>query len=187
MTLTLSNFPHTIKTPRLELCVIAPTSENAEMIFNIIEQNRDFLIAWQGDLEYLHNMEDVRQRLEYRYNQIAANAGILFGIYKDNNFIGRIRFFINADNNCEIGFWLIESENGRGFMCEALSALETELFKFGFDKIVLDIDDGNVKSENVAKQCGYKLEKRLPMASWARAVGKCDSLIYVKHLGDNNV
>ena len=183
MTLPLSNFPHTIKTPRLVLRVIVPTSENAEMIFNIIEQNRDFLTAWQGDLEYLRNMEDVRQRLEYRYNQIGANAGILFGIYKDDNLIGRIRFFINEDNSCEIGFWLIESENGHGFMGEALSALETELFKFGFDKIVLDIDDGNVKSENIAKQGGYKFEKRLPMASWARAVGKCDSLIYIKTAG----
>lgn len=181
MTLSLSNFPHTIKTPRLVLRVIAPTLENAEMIFDIIEQNRQFLEAWQGDLEYLHNMEDVRQRLEYRYNQISDNVGILFGIYKDDNLIGRIRFFINADNNCEIGFWLIESENGHGFMGEALSALETELFKFGFDKIVLDIDDGNVKSENVAKRCGYKFEKRLPMASWAHAVGKCDSLIYTKN------
>ena len=66
-------------------------------------------------------------------------------------------------------------------MSEALQALETELFKFGFSKITLDIDNGNTHSENLAKRNKYKLEKVLPMASWAKCVGKCDSLIYVKH------
>ena len=67
-----------------------------------------------------------------------------------------------------------------GYMSEALTALENELFAFGFDKITLDIDDGNTMSENVAKRNGYTLVKRLPMASWAKCVGKCDSLIYEK-------
>ena len=118
---------------------------------------------------------------------MSKDIGILFGIYKDDSLIGRIRFYYDADNGWEIGYWLIESETGNGFITEALTALEIELFKFGVDKITLDIDSGNEKSENIARRNGYKLEKRLPMASWARAVGKCDSLIYVKHLGNSNV
>lgn len=65
-------------------------------------------------------------------------------------------------------------------MSEALSALETELFKFGFNKITLYIDNGNTHSENLAKRNGYTLDKKLPMAPWAKCVGKFDSLIYVK-------
>ncbi len=177
----LSIFPQTIKTPRLVLRVVAPTPENAEMIFRIIEQNREYLTAWQGHIEYLRTVDDVKQNLEFRHNQIEKNEGILFGIYKNDELIGRIRFFDIKDNGCEIGYWLIKSANGHGYMTEALSALETELFKFGFDKIILDVDAGNTPSENVAKRNGYKLEKRLPMASWAKCVGKCDSLIYVKN------
>ena len=177
----LSIFPQTIKTPRLVLRVVTPTPENAEMIFRIIEQNREYLEAWQGHFEYLRNVNEVRQKLEQRYAQIANNEGVLFGIYKNDELIGRIRFFDIKDNGCEIGYWLIKSANGHGYMSEALSALETELFKFGFDKIILDVDAGNTPSENVAKRNGYKLEKRLPMASWAKCVGKCDSLIYVKN------
>lgn len=176
----LSNFPQTIKTKRLVLRVVAPTAENTTQFFNAVEQNREYLTAWQGHIEYLRTVDDVMQNLEYRYNQIEKNEGILFGIYRNNNFIGRIRFFINCDGNCEIGFWLIKSATGHGYMTEALSALETELFEFGFDKIILDVDAGNTPSENVAKRNGYKLEKRLPMASWAKCVGKCDSLIYAK-------
>lgn len=176
----LSHFPQIIETPRLVLKVILPTNANSEAMLNIIEQNRDYLEAWQGHFGALHTVEEVRKKLEHRYSQIANNEGILFGIYKDNNLIGRIRFFDVHDNGCEIGYWLIQSENGHGYMSEALSALETELFKFGFDKITLDIDNGNTPSEKLAKRNGYKLVKRLPMASYAKCVGKCDSLIYVK-------
>ncbi len=176
----LASFPQTIKTPKLVLRVILPTTENAERIFNIIEQNRDYLEAWQGHFGALHTVEDVKKKLEHRYEQIANNEGVLFGIYKGDDLIGRIRFFDVHDNACEVGYWLIKSANGHGYMSETLSALETELFKFGFDKIILDIDDGNSKSENIAKRNGYKLVKRLPMASWAKCVGKCDSLIYEK-------
>lgn len=177
---SLAAFPQTIDTPRLVLRVVLPTQANAEEIFNIIERNRTYLEVWQGHFEYLRNVNEVRQKLEQRYAQIANNKGILFGIYKNDELIGRIRFFNIQDNGCEIGYWLIKSANGHGYMSEALSALETELFKFGFNKITLDIDNGNIHSENLAKRNGYTLDKRLPMASWAKCVGKCDSLIYVK-------
>ncbi len=177
----LSQFPQTIETPRLVLRVVLPTQANAETFFNIIEQNRDYLEAWQGHFGALHTVEDVKKKLEHRYSQIASNEGILFGIYKDDNLIGRIRFFNVKDKSCEIGYWLVKKENGHGFMSEALTALESELFKFDFQKIIMDIDAGNIPSENIAKRNGYKLEKRLPMASWAKCVGKCDSLIYAKN------
>lgn len=177
----LSQFPQTINTSRLVLKIILPTQENAKLGLDIIEQNRDYLEAWQGHFGALRTVEDVKEKLAHRYEQITNNEGVLFGIYKDNKLIGRIRFFDVRDKCCEIGYWLIQSENGHGYMSEALSALETELFKFGFDKITLDIDDGNVMSENVAKRNGYKLVKRLPMESYAKCVGKCDSLIYEKN------
>lgn len=177
----LSHFPQTIKTSRLVLKVVLPTNTNSKAILNIIEQNRDYLEAWQGHFGALRTVEDVRKKLEHRYSQIANNEGVLFGIYKDNSLIGRIRFFGVHDNGCEIGYWLIKSANGHGYMSEALTALETELFNFGFNKITLDVDNGNTPSENIAKRNAYKLVKRLPMASYAKCVGKCDSLIYTKY------
>ncbi len=174
-------FRQNLKTPRLELRVLEPTPENAQQIFDIIEQNRDYLMDWQGHFGELKTIDDVLEYLNKRSNQINTNEGVCFYIYHNDNIIGRIRFFNVKDNSCEIGYWLIKSANGHGYMSEALSALEFELFKFGFQKIILDIDAGNIPSENIAKRNGYKLEKRLPMASWAKRVGKCDSLIYVKN------
>ena len=94
MAMLLSQFPKNIKTPRLMLRAVEPTQKNAEIIFDIIEKNRDYLEAWQGHFEYLRNVEDVLRQLEYRYAQIAKNEGVMFGIYKNNNLIGRIRFLM---------------------------------------------------------------------------------------------
>lgn len=176
----LTEFPQTIKTPRLVLRVVAPTAENAKILLNIINQNRDYLMDWQAHFGELKTVEDVVAYLNKRANQIQTNQGMCFYIYQNDNIIGRIRFFNIQDNGCEIGYWLIKSANGHGYMSEALSALESELFKFGFTKITLDIDNGNIHSENLAKRNGYTLDKRLPMASWAKCIGKCDSLIYIK-------
>lgn len=177
---TLSQFPKTIKTPRLVLRVIAATRENAERLFDIIEQNRDFLEAWQGHFEYIHNADDVLDFIGRRAKQIEDNTGMCFYIYRGAEIIGRIRFSVTAPGECEIGCWLVESATGNGYMAESLGALESELFKFGFNKIIIDVDAGNTPSENVARRAGYVLERRLPMESWAKCVGKCDSLIFVK-------
>ena len=177
---SLSLFPKIIKTKRLELRTIDADEQNAKVLLDIINTNRDYLEAWQGHFGALHSVEDIMKKLQHRTQQITNNEGVLFGIYNNNNLIGRIRFFNIKDNSCEIGYWLIKSANGFGYMSEALSGLEQELFKFGFDKIKLDIDNGNTHSENLAKRNNYKLNQVLPMASYAKCVGKCDSLIYIK-------
>ena len=177
---SLLKFPTQIQTKNLLLKTIEPTPENSKILFAIIESNRDYLESFQGHFEYIKNINDVLKNLEFRYQQIQKNEGILFGIYKQNKIIGRIRFFNIHDKSCEIGFWLIKKETGHGFMTESLSALEQELFQFGFNKIVLDIDNGNTNSENLAIRNNYILERKLKGASWAKQVGKCDSLIYIK-------
>lgn len=176
----LSFFPKIIKTNRLELKTIDANEQNAKVLLDIINANRDYLEAWQGHFGELHTIESVIKKLEHRNHQTENDEGVLFGIYKDNNLIGRIRFFNIKDKGCEIGYWLIKSANGFGFMSEALSGLETELFKFGFDKIILEIDDGNVPSTNLAKRNNYKLNQVLPMAGYAKCVGKCDCFVYIK-------
>ena len=176
----LSQFPQTIKTPRVSLRVIAATPENAQRIFKIVAENREFLTAWIERLDYVRNADDVLNYLNKREAQIKSDEGVCFYIFVGDEIVGWIRFGVTAYKECEIGYWLVESATGYGYMGEALAALESELFKFGFEKIIIDVDAGNTPSENVARRAGYALEKRLPMNSWAKCVGKCDSLIFVK-------
>ena len=77
----LSIFPQTIKTSRLVLRVILPTKENAAKILNIIEQNRDYFMEWQGHFGELKTIDDVVAYLTKRANQIKDNQGMCFYIY----------------------------------------------------------------------------------------------------------
>ena len=60
--------------------------------------------------------------------------------------------------------------------------LQDKLFMDGYDRgcrIKKSIDELRNAGINFFDN-GYKLEKILPMASWAKCVGKCDSLIFTK-------
>ena len=80
----LSNFPQTIKTSRLVLRVVLPTKENAAKILNIIEQNRDYFMEWQGHFGELKTIDDVVAYLTKRANQIKTNQGVCFYIYNND-------------------------------------------------------------------------------------------------------
>ncbi|HNY25313.1 MAG TPA: GNAT family protein [Alphaproteobacteria bacterium] len=179
----LSNFPEIIKTERLELRRIEPSQKNAQMIFDVIDASRESLEQWQGFIEYIKNPDDMLKQLQKRDEQWNNKTGFCFGIFKNDRFIGRIRFFnINPWDvaSCEIGYWLSDSETGHGFMTEALKALEKQIFELGFNRIQMEIDSDNIKSENIAKKNNYVLEGITRQSSYAKCCGVCDTLIYSK-------
>ncbi len=181
--INLSDFPEYIKTDRIDLRRIKLSKENANMIFNIIDASRENLEKWQGFIEYIKTPDDMLKQLQKRDEQWNNKTGFCFGIFKNDKFIGRIRFFnINPGEiaSCEIGYWLSDSDTGHGFMTEALQALEKQLFGIGFNRIQMEIDSGNIKSENIAKKNNYVLEGRTRQSSWAKCCGVCDTLIYSK-------
>ncbi|MBO7644846.1 MAG: hypothetical protein J6S57_00915 [Alphaproteobacteria bacterium] len=71
----ISKFPQIIKSTRLDLRVLLPTKENATTLLNIINQNRDYLMEWQGHFGELKTVDDVVAYLTKRTNQIKTNQG----------------------------------------------------------------------------------------------------------------
>ena len=99
----ISIFPQTIKSARLVLRVLPPTKENATILLDIINKNRDYFMDWQAHFGELKTVDDVVAYLTKRENQIKTNSGVCFYIFHNDNIIGRIRFFGIQDNACEIG------------------------------------------------------------------------------------
>jgi RimJ/RimL family protein N-acetyltransferase len=79
---------------------------------------------------------------------------------KDGQFIGASDFH-SVDyslHSAEIGYWLDKKQVGKGYITEAVKALENEFFNRGFNRLVIMMDTENTASENVAIRCGYTKE-----------------------------
>ena len=64
----------------------------------------------------------------------------------------------------EIGYWLRTSQNGNGYMTEAVEALTRFAFEtLNLARLVIRADERNTKSRRVAERSGYALES---IAQW---------------------
>lgn len=117
---SLSEFAETILTPRLELCTLDANGDNAQMIYNAMDGSRDYIEAFQGFLEYIKSPDDVMALLQKHIQQRATDEAVCYGIFHDNEFIGRIRFNrMDTDSGC-VGYWQTKQASGNGYMSEAL-------------------------------------------------------------------
>jgi RimJ/RimL family protein N-acetyltransferase len=61
----------------------------------------------------------------------------------------------------EIGYWLREGEEGKGYMREAVRAQVRLAFALGIERLQLLCDARNLRSASVAEACGFRLEALL--------------------------
>jgi [ribosomal protein S5]-alanine N-acetyltransferase len=69
---------------------------------------------------------------------------------------GMVTVWINAENEAEVGYWLLAAARGRGIARRAVRLLCTWSFdECRLDRLQLATLPGNVASETVAKACGF--------------------------------
>ena len=62
---------------------------------------------------------------------------------------------------CELGYWILGDFEGRGYMSEAIIALESVLFELGFQCLEIRCDALNQRSAKLPQRLGYTLEATL--------------------------
>ena len=80
---------------------------------------------------------------------------------ESKNIVGAIGLIIRDKEVpfFEIGYWIKTSETGKGFISEALSALENHAFSnLKARRIEIRAAETNLKSRSVAERAGYKLD-----------------------------
>ena len=134
--------------------------ETAKKIYASIDKCRDTFLPWLGWVKTTNSFNDTLKFLESVDNDWKNNSQFVYEIYKDDIFIGLISI-INvafAHKRAEIGYWLDTSYTGNGYVSEALSLIEEEMFNNDFNRLVIHTDVLNLRSANVAVRAGYKLE-----------------------------
>lgn len=112
-----------------------------------IDRNRKFLreyLLWvdkTNSLEDCHNASDLFIDLWNKKENFAYSIVLK----ETNKAIGSIDIHnINLKNNCaDIGYWLAEEYNGKGFMSKAVKMIEKEAFARGMHRLTICVQAGN--------------------------------------------
>ena len=139
------------------LKVVEP--EDAEPIFNAIDNEREYLKEWLPFVEETHDIAYTKTFIEHT---IAADSSDLtFTIFYKNQFIGIIGLKDTDMGNrkTEIGYWLSEKFQHKGIITRSCKALIEYAFKdMNLHRIQLKAATKNFKSQAVANRLGFTLE-----------------------------
>ena len=158
--------------PRITLMHLEPSLDNAKLLHEVLFKNKKHLLPW---LSWARNIENTLQSVmdshvylimcDKKWENATAYEYV---IVLDDKIIGSCSA-INADTKnkkAELGFWLAYDYRGNGYVTESVHVLEQELFKNGFNKIIIHNDVLNKNSVNVAIKAGYELEGVLKQDRW---------------------
>lgn len=148
-----------------------PTPELAKEIFEKVDLSRNTLREW---LSWVDDTKSPKDRYSWLLNGAQKNwengegYAYLIRDKKTSSLLGVIDLldYNKKHKSAEIGYWLSNDAVGYGYMSEAIKALESTAFKKGLNRITIRTDTQNVRSDNVAQNCGYHLEGTLRSSRW---------------------
>jgi ribosomal-protein-serine acetyltransferase len=133
----------------------------AEEIFALVEHNRRRLRPWLPWVEATEGPENVRHFIRSALTQFAENNGFHAGMWHQGRYAGAVGFHkIDWTNRkVEMGYWIGEEFEGRGFVvasCRALIGYAFAVWKL--NRVEIHCAAGNVRSNRVPQRLGFRLD-----------------------------
>ena len=142
----------------LRLRPLEPT--DADDLYALIEANRVYLsefMPWASGQTFAHT----RAHIDYSLQRQAANNGFDCVILRDGRPIGGIGYHSVSwhHRSTSIGYWLAESEQGRGTMTRAVRALVDHAFAvWDLNRVEIAAAVDNHRSRALARRLGFTEE-----------------------------
>jgi ribosomal-protein-serine acetyltransferase len=133
----------------------------AEIIFNTIERDRQYLREWLPFIDSTTVIADTEAFIKSLLLQNQLKRDEVFAIWYHEEFAGLIGFkdtdWIN--HKTEIGYWLAQPMQGKGIMTACVSFLVRFSFrKMGINRVQIKIAKGNIKSEAIPVRLDFNYE-----------------------------
>ena len=173
--------PESIRTERLVL--MRRSHEHDDDMFQAIDESRREIGEYLFWVDRQKTIDDIKRATDKFMDEWETDKEWAYDIYRveDNCFLGCVGphniNFLNQ--SAEFGYWLRSSATGKGYMTEAVLAVEKELFEAGMHRLTICCDVNNYASANVAIRAGYKLEAIAKEATYHRT-GLHNAAVYVK-------
>lgn len=167
-----------------ELRLLEPS--DAQELHRLIEANRPRLARWMA---WAHEQTPA-QTLAFvcaTRRQLAENDGLQAALVADGRIIGVAGFHgVDWQNrSASIGYWLGETQEGRGTMTQAVRALTGYAFDhWGLNRVEIRVDVENLRSRAIPERLGFQQEGTLRQSY--RIVGDrySDDVVYAMLAAD---
>jgi ribosomal-protein-serine acetyltransferase len=160
--------PH-IKTeiPSLKLRLLK--EEHAEELSLRVDQNREHLRRWASWVDGTTTRSDTLKFVRFCLESAVAGTGFHYALLLEGEIVGLVTFnTIEKMNRCAtMGYWLAQSQTGRGLMTTAAKTLISEGFRqLELNRIQATVATENYPSQAVCDRLGLKKEGILRQAEW---------------------
>ena len=135
--------------------------EDAGIIFDAIDKNRDDLRAWLPFVDGLKSVDDEQSFLSSSLQVPYEERDIVYMIEKGKSICGLIGFHFSdrANHRTEIGYWLLPEYRGKGLVTRAVHHLcLLAFFEKGFNRIQIRCAVGNTASNAIPLRLGFTHE-----------------------------
>ena len=138
------------------------TPGDAEQLLNYYKKNRNYLAPFEPVRDSnFYTLENQRDLLTESYRQLLNGTNIELGIFRDNNFIGKIKLsniVYGSLKSGVLGYSIDQDEQGKGYMKESVYLLLEYAFnECGLHRVEASALVHNNKSRRVLDAVGFRL------------------------------
>ena len=142
---------------------------HSQELFALVDQNREHLRQWLPWLDDSKSEEDTKGFIKRTMQQFADDLGCQVGIFFEGKMVGVCGFhpLDKKDRRGELGYWLSQEFEGRGFMTKTCA----RLIQIGFEqldlnKISIRCATENCKSASIPERLGFVKEGTFRESEW---------------------
>ena len=142
---------------------------HAAPIFQAVDQNRIFLREWLSFVDKMQTLQFAENFVVNLLHKSRAGLEVGWAIMENEILIGRIGIHkIDQQNRIgEIGYWLVETAQGKGVMTKACKLmLDLGFTDLKLNRIEIKCGVGNFKSAAIPKKLNFKNEGILKEAEF---------------------
>ena len=145
------------------ICLRAYEADDADVFAAVVRESVETVGRWMGWCHAEFNSDHARDWFTACDKAREEGTAYEFGIFSEDGKVllggAGLNMISKLHNYCNLGYWIRQSEQGRGIATKASILLADAGFReLGFNRIEIVAAEGNVNSIAVAKKVGAQLE-----------------------------
>lgn len=134
----------------------------AQTMFDYVNKDRARLRVYLPWVDSITTVDDEAKYIDFANDCWNKFTMFDFGVFRksDNVYMGNVGVHSIQWKSevCELGYWILGDFEGRGYVSEAVRALERAAFALGFERVEIRCSSVNFKSAAVPMRSGYTME-----------------------------